>query len=143
MRANGESDSPFHIASILGISISDWDILAQHSGLFDASGRIQRAMWVRKLQLQVDFREFETTSTTGDRERPLWFRFLGLSRAGETQRTSRSSSMTSPGDAKATDTLVPSTSDDAVYRILQFHNRLDHWKVEQRLHFDYGRPGGV
>ena len=84
MRAYAESDSTFHISSVLGISIGDWDILAQHSGLFDASGRIQRTMWVRKLQLQVDFREFETSSSAGDRERPLWIRFLGLSRAGET-----------------------------------------------------------
>ena len=35
-----EIDSAFHIATILGISIDDWDILAPHSGLFDSSNKI-------------------------------------------------------------------------------------------------------
>ena len=105
------SDAPFHIGSIFGISIDDWDILATHSGLFDSSNRIKKDMWGRKLQLDVDFRDFDTASTTEDRDQSLWIRFLGLS-------------MISPGDLKATDTLAPSTSDDAVFSILQFHNRL-------------------
>jgi len=63
MRADGGNDSPFHIASILGISIEDWDILAPHSGLFDVRGRIQSKMWVRNLQLEAKFDNFKTLRT--------------------------------------------------------------------------------
>ena len=71
MRAHG-SDSPFHIATILGISIDDWDILASHCGLFDASNRIKKQhIWTRMLQLEVQFRDFDTTSSKGDRKRLL------------------------------------------------------------------------
>ena len=94
MRAHG-IDSPFHIATILGISIDDWDILAPHSGLFDSSNRILKEhIWGRKLQLEVEFRDFKTLSSTGAQEQSLWFRFVGLPRIAD-QRTSRSNPMTS------------------------------------------------
>jgi hypothetical protein len=67
IRADGESDSPFHIASILGILIDDWDILAPHSGLFDSSNKIKKDLWGRKLQMEIDFRDFDTTSSKEDR----------------------------------------------------------------------------
>ena len=89
MRVHG-SESPFHIASILGISIYDRYILALHSGLFDSNNRIRKKeLWVRKLQwqLEVDFRDFFTVSSTGAQEQSTWIRFLGLSRCAD-QRTS-------------------------------------------------------
>ena len=71
MRAH-EIDSPVHIATILGISIDDWDILAPHSGLFDLSNRILKEhIWGRKLQIEIDFRDFDTTSSKGDCKRLL------------------------------------------------------------------------
>jgi hypothetical protein len=67
MRAH-EIDSPVHIATILGISIDDWDILAAHSGLFDSTNRILKEhIWGRKLQTEIDFRDFDTTSSKEDR----------------------------------------------------------------------------
>ena len=63
MRAHEKNDSPFHIASMLGILIKDWDILAPFSGLFDSSNRIQTNTWVRKLQLEVKFEDFYTVSS--------------------------------------------------------------------------------
>ena len=92
MRAHGNNDSPFHIASILGISIEDWDILAPFSGLFDSSNRIQTNTWVRKLLLEVKFEDFYTVSANGDAEHWKWFRFVGLPRTGDL-RTSRSNPM--------------------------------------------------
>jgi hypothetical protein len=62
MRAHG-IDSQVHIATILGISIDDWDILAPFSGLFDSSNRIQTNTWVRKLQFEVKFEDFYTVSS--------------------------------------------------------------------------------
>ena len=38
-------DSLFHIASVLGILIDDWDILVSHSCLFVTRGRIQTIIW--------------------------------------------------------------------------------------------------
>ena len=70
MRAHG-IDSPFCIANILGIPIDDWDILAPHSGLCDSSNRIKKEQWGRKLQMEIDFRDFDTTSSKGDRKRLL------------------------------------------------------------------------
>ena len=68
MRADRGNDSPFHIASVLGISIEDWDILAPHSGLFDVRGRIQSKTWVRNLQMEVKFEDFYTVSACGAQE---------------------------------------------------------------------------
>jgi hypothetical protein len=59
MRAS-RSDSPYHIASIFGISIDDWDILAPHSGLFHARDRIQSIMWWCNLKLEVELNDFKT-----------------------------------------------------------------------------------
>ena len=56
MRADGGSDSPFHIASVLGFSIDDWNILAPHSGLFDKCNTIKKELWGCKLQMEIDFR---------------------------------------------------------------------------------------
>ena len=60
MRADGGNESPFHVASVLGISIQDWDILAPHSGLFYVRGRIQSIMWWCNLKLEVELNEFKT-----------------------------------------------------------------------------------
>ena len=65
------SDSPFHIASILGILSDDWDILAPHSGLFDSCNTIKTELWGRKLQMEIDFRGFDAASSKGDRKRLL------------------------------------------------------------------------
>ena len=62
MRAHG-IDSPFCIANILGIPIDDWDILAPHSGLFESCNKIKKELWGRKLQMEIDFRDLETTSS--------------------------------------------------------------------------------
>ena len=70
MRAHG-IDSPFFIANILGIPIDDWDILAPHSGLFESCNKIKKELWGRKLQMEIDFRDFDTTSSKGDRKRLL------------------------------------------------------------------------
>jgi len=70
MRAHG-IDSPFCIANILGIPIDDWDILAPHSGLFESCNKIKKELWGRKLQMEIDFRDFDTTSSKGDRKRLL------------------------------------------------------------------------
>ena len=72
MRAHG-IDSPFYIANILGISIDDWDILAPHSGLFESCNKINKELWGRKLQLVIDFRDFDTTSSKEDRNDCLVF----------------------------------------------------------------------
>ena len=56
----------FHIVSILGILIDDWDILASHSGLFDARGRIHSIMWWRNLQMEVEFDDFKALHTNED-----------------------------------------------------------------------------
>jgi hypothetical protein len=64
-------DSPFCIANILGIPIDDWDILAPHSGLFESCNKIKKELWGRKLQLEIDFRDFDTTSSKGDQKRLL------------------------------------------------------------------------
>ena len=71
IRADGESDSPFHIASVLGFSIDDWNILAPHSGLFDKCNTIKKELWGCKLQMEIDFRDFDTTNSKGDRKRLL------------------------------------------------------------------------
>ena len=60
MRADGGNESPFHVASVLGIPIEDWDILAPQSGLFYARGRIQSIMWWCNLKLEVELNEFKT-----------------------------------------------------------------------------------
>ena len=65
MREHG-SDSPLYIASILGILIDDWYILASHSGLFDARGRILSIMWWRNLQMEVEFDDFKALHTNED-----------------------------------------------------------------------------
>ena len=70
MRAHGV-DSLFCIANILGIPIDDWDILAPHSGLFESCNKIKKELWGRKLQMEIDFRDFDTTSSKGDRKRLL------------------------------------------------------------------------
>ena len=70
MRAHG-IDSQVHIATILGISIDDWDILAPHSGLFDSSNKIKKDLWGRKLQMEIDFRGFDAASSKGDQKRLL------------------------------------------------------------------------
>ena len=74
------TDSPLHIASILIISNDDWDILAPHSGLFDSSNRIKKELWGRKLQMDIGFRDFDTTRTKGDQDLCLWFPFINLPR---------------------------------------------------------------
>ena len=56
-------DSLFHIASVLGILIDDWDILVSHSCLFVTRGRIQTIIWRRNLQLEVKFDDFKTLLT--------------------------------------------------------------------------------
>jgi len=53
-------DFLFHIASVLGILIDDWDMLVSHSCLFVARGRIQSIIWRRNLQLEVKFDNFKT-----------------------------------------------------------------------------------
>ena len=71
MRAH-RIDSPFHIVTILGISIDDWDILTPHSGLFGSSNRILKEhIWGRKLQIEIDFRDFDITSSKGACKRLL------------------------------------------------------------------------
>jgi len=54
------NDSLFHIASDLGILIDDWDVLASHSGLYDARGSIQSIMWWCKLKLEVELNDFKS-----------------------------------------------------------------------------------
>jgi len=94
MRAHGSNDSPFHIASVLGICIDEWDTLAPYSGLFDASGRMKSTMWSRLLELEVDSRPCSTIGANGERENWMWFRFVGFPRK-ENPRSSRASSMIS------------------------------------------------
>ena len=79
MRAHGV-DSLFCIANILGIPIDDWDILAPHSGLFESCNKIKKELWGRKLQMDIGFRDFDTTRTKCDQDPCLWFPFINLPR---------------------------------------------------------------
>ena len=63
-----------------GISIDDWYILASHSGLFDARGRILSIMWWRNLQLDVEFDDFKILRTKDDLYRWLCFPSISFRR---------------------------------------------------------------
>ena len=59
MRAS-ESDLRFHNATVLGISMVEWNILAPNSGLFKSNGTLSTEdVWRQRLQLSLTFRKFK------------------------------------------------------------------------------------
>ena len=71
-----------HFTSYLffGILIDDWYMLASHSGLFDARGRILSIMWWRNLQLDVEFDDFKSLRTKDNLHRLQFFASLSFRR---------------------------------------------------------------
>ncbi len=125
MRSSG-SDLGFHIATVLGISMDDWNILAPNSGLFNSRGSLlSEEMWKQMLQLSLVFRRFYTTDENGSQEQGQWIRLLGLSVVGDSSaRSSRSSSTIISAEDKESDSLSP-MSKDAVFNLLELHHRLE------------------
>ena len=114
MRSSG-SDLRFHIATVLGISMDDWNILAPNSGLFNSRGSLlSEEMWKQMLQLSLVFRRFYTTDENGSQEQGQWIRLLGLPVVGDSNaRSSRSSS-----------TIISAKTKKAILTLLEFHPRL-------------------
>ena len=68
MRASG-SDLRFHVATVLGISMVEWNILAPNSGLFKSNGSLSTEdFWKQRLQLSIVFRKFKTRDENGSQE---------------------------------------------------------------------------
>ena len=122
MRASG-SDLRFHIATVLGICMDEWNSLAPNSGLFNSRGSLlAEEIWKQKLQLSLVFRRFKTRDENGFQEQGQWIRFLGLPVAGDSIGCFKRS--LSSAEDKDRDALAP-ISEDAVFNLLEFQYRLE------------------